>query len=607
MGNNYYRINKRDVDFVLNEQLKVEQLCELEKYKDFSRDDFDMIVSEAIKFAQEVLGPLNQDSDREAARYEKGGDVKVPTEFHKAYKLACENGWIAMSNSPEWGGQGLPGVIAMASAEIFFGACTSFMLYFGGPGVAHMVENFGPDKLRNLYCERLYKGEWGGTMCLTEPQAGSAVGDIRTSAKKDGDTYLITGTKCFITAGNHDLTKNIIHGVLARVEGAPPGTKGISQFIVPKYWVNDDGTEGKSNNVTCAGIEHKMGIKGSATCTLNFGEDGPCRGYLLGDEENKGMRQMFQMMNEARISTGLQGIALAAAAFENAVQYSQERIQGVDVKAMRDPNAPRVPIIKHSDVRRMLLLQKSYAEGMRAFAFRLAMYDDLAHGHPDEEKRNFYQGFVDLMTPIIKAYCSDMAFDMTSMAMQCYGGYGYCQEYPVEQYCRDARIAMIFEGTNFIQAADLIGRKLNIGGGALMQSYMANFDEAIGAIKGKPKVADLAEKLDAAKNILLETTMKIAGFAMEGDLDYVMSIATRYLHMFGEIVIGRELVEQAALASEKMEKLAPDSIDYAFYSGKVHAARFFVNNILPGVEMKAKIIENKDRSCIEIPENAFSV
>jgi hypothetical protein len=248
---------------------------------------------------------------------------------------------------------------------------------------------------------------------------------------------------------------------------------------------------------------------------------------------------------------------------------------------------------------------------MRAFALRLAMYDDFAHAHPDEGKRNFYQGFVDLMTPIIKAYCSDMAFDMTSMAMQCYGGYGYCQEYPVEQYCRDARIAMIFEGTNFIQAADLIGRKLNIGGGALMQSYMANFDEnfdeIIGAIKGNAKVADLAEKLDAAKNILLDTTMKIAGFAMEGDLDYVMSIATRYLHMFGEVVIGRELVEQAALASEKMAKVAPDSVDYAYYSGKVHSARFFVNNIVPGVEMKAKIIEGKDRSCIEIPDNAFSV
>ncbi len=607
MGNNFYRVNKRDLDFVLNEQLNVEQLCELERFKEFSRDEFDMIITESIKFATEVLGPLNQDADKEAAHYENG-EVRVPEGFKKAYQLACENGWLAMANSAEWGGQGLPTVISMAAGEIFMGACTSFMLYFPGPGVGHMVENFGPDYLRDLFCEKLYTGEWAGTMCLTEPQAGSAVGDIRTSAKKeDGDVYLITGTKCFITSGNHDLTDNIIHGVLARVEGAPPGTKGISQFIVPKYWVNKDGSTGEFNNVTCAGIEHKMGIKASATCTLNFGEDGPCRGYLLGDEENKGMRQMFQMMNEARITTGLQGIALAAAAYENSVQYSQERIQGVDVKVMKDPNAPRVPIIKHSDVRRMLITQKAFVEGMRAFAYRLAVYEDLAHSHPDDEKRNYYQGFVDLMTPIVKAYCSDIGFEMTSVAMQCYGGYGYCQEYPVEQYCRDSRIAMIFEGTNFIQAADLVGRKLNIGGGMLMQNYMANLDEFIGKVRENKNVAELADKLDAAKNTLLEATMKMAGFAMEGDLEYVMSIATRYLHMFGEIVIARELIDQAAIASEKMEGLAADSLDYAFYSGKVHAARFFVNNVLPGVEMKAKIIEARDRSCIEIPENAFTM
>ncbi len=607
MGNNYYRVNKRDVDFVLNEQLRVEQLCELDRYKDFDREDFDMIIGEAIKFAQDVVGPLSQDGDREGATFENG-DVKVPAAFHKAYRLARENDWIATSNSPEWGGQGLPAVITASINEFFTGACMPLVcLLLPGVGVGHMIENFGPDHLRNLFCEKLYTGVWNGTMCMTEPQAGTAVGDIRTSARKEGDTYLITGTKCFITSGNHDVTPNIIHGVLARVEGAPPGTKGISQFIVPKYWVNEDGSLGEFNNVVCAGIEHKMGKKASPTCTLNFGEDGPCRGYLLGDEENKGMRQMFQMMNEARITTGLQGIALAAAAYENAVQYAQERIQGVDVKAMKDPNAPRVPIIKHADVRRMLLLQKSFAEGMRAFAYRLAVYDDLAHAHPDEEKRNWYQGYVDLMTPMVKAYCSDMAFDMTSVAMQCYGGYGYCQEYPVEQYCRDARIAMIFEGTNFIQAADLIGRKLNIGGGVLMQNYMADIDEFINNCKNNEAVGELAGKLDEAKNLLLNATMKIAGIAMEGDLDYVMSIATRYLHMFGEICIARELIDQAAVAAEAMKNVAPDSSDYAFYNGKIYSARFFVNNILPGVEMKAKIIEGMDRSCIEIPENSFSM
>jgi len=606
MGNNYYRVNKRDVDFVLNEQLKVEQVCELDKYKDFDCDDFGMIITEAIKFATEVLGPLNQDADLKGATF-VDGEVKAPAAFHAAYKLACDNGWLAMSNSAEWGGQGLPGAIAMAAGEIFFGGCTSFMLYFPGPGVGHMVENFGSDKLKETFCEKLYTGEWQGTMCLTEPQAGTAVGDIRTTAKKDGDTYLITGQKSFITAGDHDLTPNIIHGVLARVEGAPPGTKGISQFVVPKYWVNEDGSTGDFNNVTCAGIEHKMGIKASATCTLNFGEDGPCRGYLLGEEENKGMRQMFQMMNEARITTGLQGIALAAAAYENAVLYSQERIQGVDIKSMKDPDAPRVPIIKHADVRRMLITQKSFVEGMRAFAYRLAMYEDLAHEHPDEEKRKWYNGYVDLMTPIVKAYCSDIAFDMTSIAMQCYGGYGYCQEYPVEQYCRDSRIAMIFEGTNFIQSADLVGRKLNIGGGALMQNYMADIDEFIGGLKSNGEIKPLADELDSAKNTLLNTTMKLAGIAMEGDLDHVMSISTRYLHMFGELVIARELIEQAAIATEALKSVESGTVDHAFYTGKIHSAKFFVYNILPGLEMKAKVIENMDRSCIEIPDDAFSI
>jgi hypothetical protein len=254
----------------------------------------------------------------------------------------------------------------------------------------------------------------------------------------------------------------------------------------------------------------------------------------------------------------------------------------------------------------MLLLQKSYVEGMRAFAYRLAVYDDLAHGHPDEDKKKWYQGYVDLMTPILKAYCSDMAFDMTSVAMQCYGGYGYCQEYPVEQYCRDSRIAMIFEGTNFIQGADLIGRKLNIGGGVLMQNYMADIGEFIDGLRDNETVGALVEELDSAKNVLLETTMKIAGIAMEGDLDHVMSIATRYLHMFGEVAMTRELIEQAAIAAEALKTTDEGTVDHGFYTGKIHSATFFVNNILPGVEMKAKVIANMDRSCIEIPENAFT-
>lgn len=606
MGNNYYRVNRRDIEFVLNEQLKIEQLAKLDKYKNFDREDFNMIVGEAIKFAQDVIGPLSQDGDREGATF-LNGNVRLPGAFHEAYKLACENGWIATSNSSEWGGQGLPHVITAAINEFFTGACMPLAcLLLPGVGVGRMIENFGPEHLRNLFCKNLYTGKWTGTMCLTEPAAGTSVGDIRTSARKEGDTYLISGTKCFITSGNHDLTPNIVHGVLARVEGAPPGTKGISQFIVPKYWLKGDGSLGDFNNVTCAGIEHKMGMKASPTCTLNFGEDGPCRGYLLGDEENKGMRQMFQMMNEARITVGIQAIGIASTAYENAVLYAQERIQGVNITAVKDPSAPRVAIIRHADIRRMLLMQKSMVEGMRAFAYRLAMYEDLAHAHPDKEKRKWYQAFVDLMTPVIKAYCSDVGFDMTSIAMQCYGGYGYCQEYPIEQYCRDVRIAKIFEGTNFVQAADLVGRKLGIGGGILMQNYLADLEDFIDEVRGDKAVGDLAVLLENAKNTLLDTTLTIAEIAMQGDLDYVMSIATRYLHIVGDIAMARELIEQAGIANDAMENAAAGSRDYAFYLGKIHSARFFIYNMLPGVETMTRVIRNRDRSCIEIPENAFT-
>ncbi len=606
MGVNTYEINRRDIDFILYEQLGIERLFQLERYKDFSRQDFNLVINEATKFAKEVIGPLNQDADREGVIFE-GGEVKIPKAFHDAYKLACESGWIAPPHAPELGGQGLPYVIHMCTSEMFMGACTSFVLYMPGPGVGHVIENFGLDWQKQLYCPKLYSGEWAGTMCLTEPQAGSAVGDLRTKAVRHGDHYFIEGTKCFITAGNHDLTPNIVHAVLARVEGAPPGTKGISLFIVPKHLVGGNGAPGAFNNVVCGGVEHKMGINGSATCILNFGDGGPCVGYLVGEKENLGMRQMFQMMNEARIATGLQGIALAAVAYENAWRYAKERIQGVDVAHMRDPNAPRVPIIRHADVRRMLLTQKAQVEGMRAFAYRLAYYIDLSQQDPDEDQRAYYQGLVDLMTPMVKAHCSDVGFEMTSLAMQCFGGYGYCQEYPVEQYCRDSRIAMIFEGTNFIQAADLIGRKLNMQGGVLMQRFVEELSAFIEKSRSVEAVRELAEKLDEAKNTLLESTMKLGEFAMGGELDYAMLVATRYLHLFSQVIIARELVEQAAVASTKLGDLPESHPDRDFYLGKVYSAQFYVRNILPEIATKAAVIASHDRSAIEIPDGAFGV
>ena len=394
MSNGTFPINMRDMKFILYEQLGIERLCQFDKFKDFSRETFDMVLEEGAKLAAEVMAPLNSIADKEGCVYEKG-KVKVPEAFHEAFKKYCEGGWIAASVDAEAGGQGLPESVALATAEMFVGACCSITTYPGlTRGCANLIESFGTPEQKKLYLEKMYSGQWTGTMCLTEPQAGSSVGDVKSMAKKDGDHYLIQGTKIFITAGDHNLTENIIHAVLARTENAPPGTKGLSLFIVPKVRINADGSLGEPNDVNCGGIEHKMGLKGSSTCTLNFGDDGKCHGYILG-QENQGIQLMFQMMNEARLGVGLQGFALGNLAYLYALKYAKERIQGVEVTKMRDPNAPRVPIIKHPDIRRMLMTMKAYAEGLRALIYRNAYYADLAKVATDPKEKEYCENMID--------------------------------------------------------------------------------------------------------------------------------------------------------------------------------------------------------------------
>ena len=445
MSTNNFYVNKRELDFLLFEHLKIQDLQEHERYSDFGRDEYDMVVNESIKFAREVMGPINMDQDRVGAVY-KDGEVTMPPGAKEAFKLAADNGWICPTMNPEYGGQGLPQVIGAVINEVLLAGCASLQLSFTtGLGVGHMIENFGPDELKDIYIEKLYSGEWNGTMVLTEPGAGTHLADIRTTATpvESEDYYHIEGVKSFITNGEHDLTENIVHAVLARMPDGPPGTKGLGLFVVPKYMPNGDGSMGERNDVVCAGIEHKMGINGSPTCQMQFGEQGKCKGWLMGAEPFQGMRQMFQMMNEARVVTGLQGVALASVAYENAVRYAQERVQGVAIKDMRDPNAPRVQIIQHPDVRRMLMLQKSHVEGMRAMAYRAAHWFDLARTAASPEEAEQYEALGSLLTPLVKAYCSDKGFEMTIEAIQCFGGYGYIGEYPVEQYARDAKIASL--------------------------------------------------------------------------------------------------------------------------------------------------------------------
>jgi alkylation response protein AidB-like acyl-CoA dehydrogenase len=608
-----YLVDTRDVEFVLYEQLGIERLCRYEKYGEFNKEVFDMVLDQGLKLAREEIAPLNEVADRVGAKFDNG-KVTFPKEFHGPYKTYCEGGWIGVSSSPEWGGQGLPRVIGMATAEFFTGACLAFVMTPSlTHGAAHMFETFASDEIKSLYLEKMYAGQWAGTMCLTEPQAGSAVGDIKTMAVKDGDVYKITGTKIFISSGDHDLTENIIHAVLARTPEGPAGIKGISLFLVPKFRVNPDGTLGEFNDVRCGNIEEKMGIHGSSTCTLNFGDEGNCIGYLIG-EENKGIVYMFQMMNGARINVGLQGSALAAAAHRQALQYAKERIQGVDVRSMKDPNAPRVAIIEHPDVRRMLLFGKSVTEATRALLLKTVYYADLAEITEDDVEREKYAGYVELFTPLCKSYSTDMGFEVCVQAMQVLGGYGYCKEYPVEQYARDVKIASIYEGTNGIQGMDLLGRKLAMKGGTLYMNFLNDLSAFVEANRSHGKLGKYVERLGAAKDVLADVSNVFMTKSMSGDMLYPVSHAMPYLNSFSEVVCSWLLLEQALIAQSRLDEifaekgagdgaaqksLLEENDEARFYAGKLDSMKFYVTQILPNVEARATSAKSEDRTILD--------
>lgn len=580
-----YLVDQKDVEFNLYEYLDLNELTQMENFKEQSSDMYKMILNECLKLAQSEMDPLFVSGDREGCHIEDG-QVKTPKGFDKAYQALAQNGMIGMDVSPEYGGQGLPITLGVVASEFFNGSNVPLTMYIGlTRGAAHLIESFGEKKYAELFCPKMYGGQWGGTMCLTEPGAGSAVGDLKSVAKPNGDgTYNITGSKIFISSGDHDLTENIIHLFLARVEGDQPGTKGISLFVVPKIWVNEDGSLGEANDVNCVNVEHKMGIKASATCSLNFGENGKCRGFLVG-EQGKGMSYMFQMMNEARLMCGMQGAAVAAASYMQALNYAKDRVQGGDNT-----------LVKYPDVRRNLALMKAWTEGMRAMLYKTAVAADVANHSTDEAKKEKAQNRLDLMTPICKAYCSDFGFKVTEIAMQVYGGYGYISEYPVEQYMRDVKISSIYEGTNGIQALDLLGRKLAQKNGQLFRDFYEELTQFSASLESVESLKEAGGDLKKAADTIGQVAMKFAEWGMGGDRITPQLGATAFLEMCGHVCIAQHLLEQAKLAQEKIDGGSSDS----FYSNKIKTAQFFVNEVLPNVRARAKSILSGSKAAMEI-------
>ena len=487
--------DRKDVDFVLHEQFQTAGLSRHSRFAEFNKQAIDMIITEARTLAVKEILPTWKIGDRTGCRFENG-EVKTPAEFKRVWKHLVDGGWFAPSVDTQWGGQGMPKTLAIAAQDYLVGANLALlMVAVLNHGAGRLIETFGTDKQKKLFLKKVYSGEWGGTMLLTESESGSDLGTLTTSAVKNPDgTYSLTGSKIFISAGDHDLTENIIHPVLARIEGAPEGSRGISLFLVPKIHVNDDGSIGKRNDIICTGIEEKMGLHGSPTCSMSLGNKGNCIGTLLG-EENKGLSAMFLMMNSARLMVASQGLACASSSYMYALSFARTRIQGA-LSGARDKRP--VPIIKHPDVRRMLLTMKTYTEGMRSLLYYIAWCEDQKSVSKNSEEKERYQDRIDFLIPVAKSYVTDRSVDVCNIGIQVHGGYGYTSEYPVEQLLRDVRITSIYEGTNGIQAIDLLGRKLTMKEGRLFAGLMDEIRQTVTEAKKLTTIRTLADRVETA-------------------------------------------------------------------------------------------------------------
>ncbi len=589
-----YNAPLRDMRFVMHElHNSAAHVADINQ-PDVTAELMDSILEEAGKFAKDVLLPLNASGDEEGCRLENGV-VRTPKGFVDAYKKFCEAGWGALSSPVEYGGQGLPEILGKMVEEMQCSANLSFGLY---PGLTHgatlALEGHGSEDLKRRYLPKMIDGTWSGTMCLTEAQCGTDLGMMRTKATPQEDgSYKINGAKIFISAGEHDLTENIIHLVLARIDGGPKGIKGVSMFLVPKFVPNEDGRPGARNGVTCTAIEHKMGLKASATTQLYFDD---ATGWLVG-EANKGMRAMFTMMNAERLSVGIQGLGVAETAYQSAAFYAKDRIQGRALSGAKYPDRAADPIIVHPDVRRTLMTVRAYVEGCRALSGWVATALDLETKANDPQRRQEAEDFVAIMTPVVKALFTDLGFELSSMALQVYGGHGYIRDHGMEQLVRDARICMIYEGANGIQALDLVGRKMPAHMGRFLRQFFHPVQEFIEANSADPKVLPLAKSFAA----LQQATAHIATVSLK-DPEEAGAAATDYLRLMGLVALGFMWAKAAKVAEEKLPTANGDA---GFYKAKLTTAQFFADRLLPQTGALWSAIKSGKTSMMDLEEAAF--
>ena len=589
-----YTAPTKDMQFVLHEVLKISE-SDIPGYADLEPDFTGAVLEEAGKIASEVLMPLNVVGDTEGCHLENGV-VRTPSGFKDAFDQVREGGWPALDLPEEYGGQGMPVVLGTTVGEVFSAANQAFTMYQGlTHGAANAILAHGSDEQKQTYLPPIYEGRWSGTMNLTEPHCGTDLGLMRTKAEpQDDGSYKVTGQKIFISAGEHDMSENIIHLVLAKIPGGPEGIKGVSLFIVPKFIVNEDGSLGARNGVSCGKIEEKMGIHGNSTCVMNYDE---ATGYLIG-EEHKGMRAMFVMMNEARLGVGMQGVAQAEAAYQNALIYAKDRLQGRDVTGAKNPAGPADPLIVHPDVRRGLLDQKSFVEGARAFLLWGSEMIDKAHRSSDADA----EGLVSLLTPVIKGFLTDEGFDMTVRAQQIYGGHGFIEEWGMSQFVRDARIAQIYEGANGVQALDLVGRKLTASGGKYMMAFFEVVKTFIKENEGNEALdkdfldplKTASKDLQASGMFFMQNGMKNPNAALSGSYDF--------MHLFGHVCLG---LMWARMAKAALAALEGGTSDEDFYKAKLKTGRYYMSRRLPATGMHLARIQSGAEPVMELEEALF--